>query len=203
MLNLFRKKLGKFYIKEVNKKDSYVKTIRLYSDYEDGKKFELDKEIIADKLINLKATEKDDMGGFNVANNRSVLRWLLRGDTLCDVIIPDDTKIYETFSNATNHGTFRANKIILTNPRRIDDDLALELYKQSDLPWKSYIQILAYISAQGFSKTSYKILKDKIDSKNAKEAMDIFDSFLERRTDPMPELYIDILNKIKEKIILN
>lgn len=194
------KMLGKFFMCEAPKKGNYVKAINTRREYEDDRRFPMDKVVTSDKEINVEAIKKEDMGGLNVSNYHSVLRWLLRGDTLCDVTIPEDGEIYETISFATNHGTFRANKIILSNPRIIDDKLALELYKMSDLPWKSYIQVLAYISTQEFKETCNNILNDKINSQNAKEALEIFDNYLERRTNPMPDLYIEILKKIKEKI---
>ncbi len=31
------------------------------------------------------------MGGFNFSTEDKILRWLVRGDTLYDVIIPEDT----------------------------------------------------------------------------------------------------------------
>lgn len=191
--------LGKFFICEAPKTGNYVKAINMIREYQDGKRFPIDEVVIADKDINILAIEKDDMGGLNVSNYESVLRWLLRGDTLCDVIIPEDGKIYETLSFATNHGTFRADKIILSNPRIINDKLALELYKMSNLPWKSYIQTLPYISTQGFVETCYKIVNDKVNKENANEALEIYDNYLERRTNPMPNLSIEILNEIKNK----
>lgn len=196
------KMLGKFYICEAPKNAKYVKAINTIRKYEDERTFPMNEVVIADQNINIAAIEKEDMGGLNVTNYESVLRWLLRGDTLCDVTIPEDGKIYETISFATNHGTFRADKIILSNPRIIDDKLALELYKISDLPWKSYIQILAYLAAQNFSKTCNEIYKDKINKENAKEALDIYDNYLEKRSNPMPYLYLEILDKIKETIMI-
>lgn len=192
--------LGKFFICEAPKKGKYVKTINTIREYQDGRRFPMNEVVIADKKINILATEKEEMGGLNVANYQSVLRWLLRGDTLCDVTIPDNGKIYETISFATNHGTFRADKIILSNPKIIDDKLALELYKMSDLPWKSYIQILAYISTQGFTETGYRIFEDKVNKENSREALDIFDNYLERKSNPMPDLYNEILNMIKHMV---
>jgi hypothetical protein len=189
--------LGKFFICEAPKNSKYVKTINTIREYEDGRKFPMNEVIIADKNIDITAIEKEDMGGLNVANYESVLRWLLRGDTLCDVTIPEDGKIYETISFATNRGTFRADKIILSNPRIIDDELAFELYEKSNLPWKSYIQTLAYISTQGFTKTCYKIFEDKVCKENAKEALDIYDNYLEKRNNEMSELYNEILKMIK------
>ena len=91
-----KKMLGKFFICEAPKKGNYVKTINTIREYEDGRRFPIDEVIIADKEINIRAISKEDMGGLNVSNYKSILRWLLRGDTLCDITIPEDGKIYET-----------------------------------------------------------------------------------------------------------
>lgn len=194
------KNLGKFFVCEAPRNGKYVKAIKMIEDYEDKRKFPMNEVVYADKEINLLAEDKDDMGGINVANYESVLRWIIRGDTLCDVTIPEDGKIYEAVTFSTNGGTYRANKIILSNPRIIDDELALDLYKSSNLPWKSYFQILAYISTQNFEKTCNAILKDKLNKENAKEALDIFDNYLQRKVNPMPGLYEEILEKIKNLI---
>lgn len=63
---------------------------------------------------------------------------------------------------------------------------------------KSYIQVLAYVSTQGFTETCYKIFEDKVNKENAVEVLDIYENFLQRKTNPMPDLYNEILEKIKE-----
>lgn len=143
----------------------------------------------------------EEMGGFNFSTENKVLRWLLRGNTIYDVEIPKDAEVIECESKSAPHGVFRTNKIIIKNKRQITDDLATELYIKSELPWKSYIQILSYLAASDFKNVSNKIVEDKINSKNAKEALDIYENFLKIKMDPMPEFYIEILNRIKEKII--
>lgn len=192
------KMLGKFFICEAPRLEKYVKAINTIREYKDGRSFPINEVVTADKPINILATKKEDMGGLNVTNYQSVLIWILRGDTLCDVTIPNGGKIYETVNSSVIHGTFRADKIILSNPRIIDDKLAMELYEKSNLPWKSYIQVLAYISTQGFTETCYKILEDKVNKENAVEVLDIYENFLQRKTNPMPDLYNEILEKIKE-----
>ncbi len=190
--------LGKLIVRKAENEGNYVKAIKMKKGYEDGRSFPLNEIIVADKKINLRAEDKDELGGINVSNYENVIRWIIRGDTLCDVTIPDDGNIYETVHTATNHGTFRADKIILSNPRIIDDELALDLYKRSNLPWKSYIQILSYISTLDFRKTCDMIVKDRINKDNAQEAIEIFDNYLERRSNPMPELYVEILERLNK-----
>lgn len=195
-----KENLGKLIVRKAENKGDYVKAIKMNKGYEDGRSFPLNEVIVADKEINLLAEDKDELGGINVSNYDNVIRWIIRGDTLCDVTIPDDGNIYETVHTATNHGTFRADKIILSNPRKIDDELALDLYKRSNLPWKSYIQILSYISTLDFRKTCDMIVKDRINKDNVQEAIEIFDNYLERRSNPMPELYVEILDRLNKMI---
>ena len=116
---------------------------------------------------------------------------------LYEVTIPDDAEVIECDSISAPHGVFRTNKIIITNPKKITDDVAMELYKKSDLPWKSYIQILSYLAATNYKNTAYQIVKDKITSENAAKALEIYDNFLKIKPNPMPELYIEIKEKIK------
>ena len=59
------------------------------------------------------------------------------------MIIPEGTEVNECESPSTPHGVFRTNKIIIKNPIEVTDEVALDLYKKSDLPWKSDIQILS------------------------------------------------------------
>ena len=67
------------------------------------------------------------MGGFNFGSEDKILRWLHRGDTLYDVIIPEDAQV--VLCNEEK-GVWRANKIIVTNPRKITDEVVMELYKK-------------------------------------------------------------------------
>ena len=36
------------------------------------------------------------------------------------------------------HGVFRANKIIMKNPRKVTENMVLDFYKKSNLPEKTY-----------------------------------------------------------------
>ena len=82
------------------------------------------------------------MGGFNFSTEDKILRWLIRGDTLYDVEIPSDALVIDCPSKSAPHGVFRSNKIILHNPRKITDEIALDLYKKSKLPEISYFKSL-------------------------------------------------------------
>ena len=80
------------------------------------------------------------MGGFNFSTEDKILRWLVRGDTIYDVEIPGDADIVDCINESAPHGVFRSNKIIIKNPRKVDDEYAMELYLKSDLPEKSYFK---------------------------------------------------------------
>ena len=73
------------------------------------------------------------IGGFYFSTEEGIVRWLLRGDTIYDVEIPDDAIVVdESGSNIV----YRTNKIIVKNPKKITDEYAIELYKKSKLPDK-------------------------------------------------------------------
>ena len=146
---------------------------------------------------NKNATTPEKMGGFNFSTEDKILRWLLRGNTIYEVIIPEGAEVIECESPSAPHGVFRTNKIIIKNPKEITDDVALDLYKKSDLPWKSYIQILSYLAASNYKNTSYKVVEEKINETNTTEALEIYDTFLKRKIDSMTELYLEIKEKIK------
>lgn len=146
-----------------------------------------------------------EMGGFNFSTEDKILRWLVRGDTLYDVIIPDDTEVIDCPCESAPHGVFRSNKIILTNPRIMTDDIAYDLYLKSDLPEKSYYKSLAGVSIRGYRKTAQKIIEDKVNKDNIdlvlSEINDFVSPFSSSGTaDNGIEVYnevMELLNKIK------
>lgn len=70
----------------------------------------------------MNAQEQNDIGGFYISTYDYIFRWLIRGYTLCEVTIPDKEKIYKTTSK---NGIYVAEKIILSNPKKINDDFAI------------------------------------------------------------------------------
>ena len=115
---------------------------------------------------NPRANNPKEMGGFNFSTEDKILRWLIRGDTLYDVEIPDDAEIIDCPSESAPHGVFRSNKIILKNPRPMTDDIAMNFYLKSNLPDKSYFKSLAGVAIRGYRKTSLKIIEDRINKDN-------------------------------------
>lgn len=107
-----------------------------------------------------------DFGGFNFSTPDKILRWLHRGDTLYDVSIPEDAEVIDIVDCATPHGVIRSNKIIISNPRPVTDEMTLEFYKISTIPEESYPKALAAVSVRNYRKTAEKILRDKVNEKN-------------------------------------
>ena len=107
-----------------------------------------------------------EIGGFNFSVEEKILRWLIRGDTLYDVIIPEGVEVYDCESSSAPHGVFSSNKIIVTNPRPVTDDIALELYQKSQLPEKSYYKALIGCAIRGYRNTCLEIIREKVNSDN-------------------------------------
>ena len=114
-----------------------------------------------------------DFGGFNYTTEDCILRWLHRGDTIYDVEIPDDAENIKLDGATT---VYRANKIIINNPR--NDDLALHFYKISKIPEKSYYKALGVVSIMNYQKTAYAILKDKVNKNNIDNVLEEWNDFI-------------------------
>ncbi len=150
---------------------------------------------------NLKANNPKDFGGFNFSTEDKILRWLLRGDTIYDVEIPEDAEVVECENKNTPHGVFRSNKIILKNPRKLDDNLVMNLYLISDLPDNTYFQCLTFLSLRGYIKVCEKIIKDKVSKNNVDQAIQTFTTFFQLKEEEKNECYskvYQLLKKIKE-----
>lgn len=116
-----------------------------------------------------------DFGGFNYTTEDCILRWLHRGDTIYDVEIPDDAENIKLDGATT---VYRSNKIIINNPRKVDDDLALHFYKISKIPEKSYYKTLGVVSIMNYKKTAYAILKDKVNKDNIDDVLEEWNDFI-------------------------
>lgn len=113
------------------------------------------------------ANSGEEFGGFNYASEEYILRWLHRGDTLYDVEVPEDAE------NILVEGAtpiYRCNKIILTNPRKIDDDMAMHFYEISKVPEYSFPKVLGAVAIMNYKNTALRIFSDKIN----KDTIDIY-----------------------------
>lgn len=149
---------------------------------------------------NPNASNPEDFGGFNFSTEDKILRWLLRGDTLYDVLIPSDAEVIECENKNTPHGVFRSNKIILTNPRKLSNDLVMDLYLKSDLPDNTYFQCLTFLSLRGYDEVCRKIIEDRVNRNNVEQAIKTFTTFFELNEEDKNECYnsiYELLSKIK------
>ena len=170
---------------EADKTKRYYRVIQTAKKYRDGRRFPIDEMVVSDRKIDLNATDTKEIGGFFVSTYEYIFRWLIRGDTLCEVTIPDESKIYKTVSE---NGIYLSEKMILTNPIKINDDVAMELYLNSTLPQYSYFEAMAACAIMGYINTAIKVCEDKVNKENIDIAIIKFESFCKRREE---ENYID------------
>lgn len=154
--------------------NKYVKVMfETVSGADKNLKYKVGEVNTADKW-NPQAQNPEDMGGFNYTTEDCILRWLHRGDTIYDVEIPEDAEIIKLDGATT---VYRASKIIISNPRKVDDELAFHFYKISNIPEKSYYKALGAVSIMNYKKTAYAILKDKINKNNIDEVLEEWNDF--------------------------
>lgn len=170
--------LGKFFECEADRTNKYYRVIHTVKEYSDGRRFPLDEIVVADQQVDLEATDRTKMGGFCISSYEFIFRWLIRGDTLCEVKIPEDSKIYKT---ASDNGIYLSDKIILTNPKKIDDSFAMKLYFNSKLTERSYFIALTVCAICGYIRTALKVLEEKVNEENVDIAIQEFEEFCKRR----------------------
>lgn len=174
-----------------------VKVMYGNKSHANGFEYKLDEENIASHW-NPKANNPSDMGGFNFSTEDKILRWLIRGDTLYDVIIPENAEVVNVDSKATPNGVFRANRIIINNPRKITDKLAYNLYLKTNIPEKSYYKALAGLMVLGYKKTALKLIEDHINGDNIEIVLNEINDFIEPYKDN--DNGNDTFNQIMEKL---
>lgn len=160
--------------------------------------YKIDEANVSDNW-NPKEIEPEKMGGFNFCTEDKILRWLHRGDTLYDVIIPDDAEIILCDDEK---GIYRSNKIIVTNPRPITDELVMELYKKTTLSDKIIAQCLVTLLWKNRKEISKYIIKDKVNSNNVDVVLEEFVKY-ESKNNLDTESGKEIYNILKEIQKLN
>ena len=163
-------------------------------------------EINVTNIWNPNTYDPKEMGGFNFSTEDKILRWLVRGDTLYEVKVPDDADIIDCPSESAPHGVFRSNKIIISNPRKVTDEMAMDFYNKSKLPEKAYYKSLIGCAIRGYRKTCLKIIEDKVNKNNIdfvlSEAYDFVKPYQSTgATEKGYEVYnevMEILNNIKK-----
>lgn len=179
----------------------YMRVMYGTKSHANGFEYKINEVNIADNW-NPSANNPKDFGGFNFSTEDKILRWLLRGDTIYDVEIPNDAEIIECENKNTPHGVFRTNKIILKNPRKLDHNLVMELYLKSDLPDNTYFQCLTFLSLRNYGEVCKKIIEDKVNKDNVEQAIETFLTFFDLKETEKNECYNDVfelLNKRKKE----
>ena len=154
------------------------------------------------------------MGGFNFSTDEKILRWIHRGDTIYDVELPEDAEMIDCPSKNCPHGVFRTNKIILSNPRKVTEEMILDFYKKSDLPENTYYQCLVILLYKNYINVAKYIIKDRINKDNINACIEEFERMItdkhdgnvhefkyEELWDEAKEIY-DILKVIQNKNML-
>ena len=121
--------------------------------------------------------EPDKMGGFNFGSEDKILRWLHRGDTIYDVIIPEDAEII--LCNEEK-GVWRTNKIIVKNPQIITDEMVMELYKRTTLTNKILAQCLKTLLWKKRIEMSKFIINDRVNKENVEEFIIEFENYTKK-----------------------
>ena len=116
-------------------------------------------EINIAKKWNPNNLDPEQMGGFNFGTEDKILRWLHSGDTIYDVVIPNGAEVIKVDEEK---GIYRANKIIVTNPREITDDMVMDLYKKNTLSNKIIAQCLLTLIWKNRIEISKYIVKDRV-----------------------------------------
>lgn len=149
------------------------------------------------------AKNPQEMGGLNFSNEENIVRWLHNGDTLYDVEVPSDAEFVCVEESATPKGVFRSNKIIVKNPRKVTDEMALDFYRKSTIPETAYPKTLGGVSIMNYYKTATRILEDKVTLDNIDFFLEEWEDFIskkDRRDCNETVRYIDIkLKEIKNK----
>ena len=157
----------------------YVRVMDGLKSNANGQEFKID-EVMTANIWNPLKKDPEEMGGFNFSTEDKILRYIFRGDTIYDVIIPDDAEVVECESKNVPHGVFRSNKIIVTNPRPITEDMVIDLYKKSTLPMNTYFQCIYCLLFKKYVNASKYIIKDIVNKDNIEDVIKEFEDFASR-----------------------
>ncbi len=153
-------------------------------------------EVVVSRDWDPNATERDDIKGINFSTEESILRWIRRGDTLYDVILPFDAEVKKVPGNFTPDGLFRTNKIILTNPVKLTEEVVLDLYNKSKLPERTYHDVLAILAIRNLKQAADKMIEEKINKDNIDEYIKDYILFEKDINDGNYGLYYEYKDKL-------
>lgn len=145
-----------------------------------------------------------DFGGFNYATEDCILRWLHRGDYVYDVEIPEDAENVKIEGATT---IYRANKIIISNPRKITDEMAFEFYKKSNIPELSYYKALAAVSVMNYKNTAIQMFRDKVNEENINIVLEEWNDFMSKgdrsKANETVKMINDYLLEVKSELLIS
>ncbi len=154
----------------------YVRVMDGLKSNASGQEFKLN-EVIEANHWDPSETEPEKMGGFNFSTEDKILRYIFRGDTIYDVIVPEDAQVILVDESK---GIYRANKIIVTNPRPITEDMVIDIYKKSTLPLNRYFQCIYCLLFRKYINASKTIINDLVNKDNIDLAIKEFEDFASR-----------------------
>ena len=166
-----------------------------------GFEYKLDEINTANKW-NPNNLDPEEMGGFNFGVEDKILRWLHRGDTIYDVIVPDDAEVVLVDEEK---GIYRSNKIIVTNPRKITDEIVIDLYRKTTLSDKILAECLLTLIWKQRIEISKYIIKDRVNMNNVNLIIDEFVRYAGEDNlsyESTQEIY-NILKEIQSPIDIN
>lgn len=127
-----------------------------------GFDYKLDELNISEKW-DTSTMEPEQMGGFNFSTEDKILRWVHRGDTIYDVIVPEDA---ECILCDEEKGIYRANKIIVTNPRKLTEEMIKNYFEITTLPDNILAQCLHIMLWKKMPEISKYIIKSRVTQEN-------------------------------------
>ena len=124
--------------------------------------------------------DPEKMGGFNFSTEDKILRWIHRGDTIYDVIIPEDA---EVILCNEEKGVYRSNKIVVTNPRELTDEVIMDIYKKTTLSNRVLAQCLQVLLWKKRLEISKFIIKDIVNKENVDEFIFEYEKYTKKSED--------------------
>ena len=144
------------------------------------------------------ATTLDTIKGINFSTKGSIIRWIRRGDTLYEVELPEDAEVIKCPGTFTPDGIYRTNKIIVKNPVPLTEEVVMNLYKKSNIPEKTYHDVLAILAIRGFEKVCMQLIKDRVN----KDTIDEFlNGYIDFGKNDIKDNNFGLYEKYKDKLI--
>lgn len=181
----------------------YVRVMDGNISNQSGRKFKIDEVTISDEW-DPNATQIDTIKGINFSTEESIIRWIRRGDTIYDVELPNDAQVIKVPGTFTPDGIYRTNKIIVKNPRKLTENVVMDLYKKSNIPDKTYHDVLAILAIRKFENVCMQLIRDRVTKENIDDFLNDYTYFgkndIKDNNYGLYEKYKEILVEIKSDL---